>query len=83
MKRTPSDATAFFMVWNKNVEALTATPEGPLEHAIEVAWADNYKYCCVFTSMIPRVVSLSSGMTGSDMKLRVMNGSMPWETPSL
>ena len=43
----------------------------------------DYKYCCVFTSMMPRVVSLNSGMTGSDMKLKVMKGSIPWETPSL
>ena len=40
-------------------------------------------YCCVFTSMMPRVVMRSVGMTGRAMKLSVMNGSMPSLTPSL
>ena len=38
-------------------------------------------YCCVFTSMTPRVVMRSVGMTGSAMKLSVMKGSMPRLTP--
>ena len=31
-------------------------------------------YCCVFTSITPRVVMRSVGMTGSAMKLSVIKG---------
>lgn len=39
-------------------------------------------YCCLITSMTPRVVRRRAGMTGSDMNDSVMNGSMPRDTPN-
>ena len=41
-----------------------------------------YTYRCVVTSNTPRVVMRRLGITGSAMKLSVMNGSMPVDTPS-
>ena len=41
-----------------------------------------YTYRWEPTSNTPRVVMRSVGITGSAMKLRVMNGSMPSDTPS-
>ena len=41
-----------------------------------------YTYRWVVTSNTPRVVMRRLGITGSAMKLNVMNGSMPVDTPS-
>ena len=41
-----------------------------------------YTYRWVVTSNTPRVVMRRLGITGSAMKLSVMNGSMPVDTPS-
>ena len=41
-----------------------------------------YTYRCVVTSNTPRVVMRRLGITGSAMKLSVMNGSMPVDTPN-
>ena len=41
-----------------------------------------YTYRWEPTSNTPRVVMRSVGITGSAMKLRVINGSMPSDTPS-
>ena len=41
-----------------------------------------YTYRWERTSNTPRVVMRSVGIAGSAMKLRVMNGSMPSDTPS-
>ena len=40
-----------------------------------------YTYLCVFTSNTPRVVMRRLGITGSAMKLSVMNGSIARFTP--
>ena len=42
-----------------------------------------YTYRWVVTSNTPRVVMRRLGITGRAMKLSVMNGSMPLDTPSL
>ncbi len=42
-----------------------------------------YTYRWVVTSNTPRVVIRRLGITGSAMKLSVMKGSMPLDTPSL
>ncbi len=39
-------------------------------------------YCCLITSMTPRVVRRRAGMTGSDMNDSVMNGKSRRETRS-
>ena len=52
------------------------------EDAAFVIFSRDHTYRWEGTSNTPRVVMRRLGITGSAIKLRVMNGSMPSDTPS-
>ena len=78
-----SGGAALFLCVGDGVRAVPYKTAQSRDGALAVpAFTCLYTYRWVVTSNTPRVVMRRLGITGSAMKLSVMNGSMPLDTPS-